>query len=98
MGFFDKIKNALGDKAADKIRGKQTSGSYSSGSGSSYTPQHDAAHEAQVEKMRKENELRALEMERQMQDSAAKIMSSQVELMDAATETLKEQSKQNKKK
>lgn len=103
MGFFDKVKNAvsnrIGNEVAKKIDPSGTSSGYSnySGPSSSYTPKTDIAHEEKVEAMRKENELRALETERKMQDAglsfAERMMNATAGTMEETDKILKEQNK-----
>ena len=91
MGFMNTFKNRLGntlgnkfaDKAADKICGSSTS-SCSTLTYSSSQPRHDAAHEAKVDQMRKNNELRALEMQDRMMSSAERLMESSAGAMEEA--------------
>lgn len=99
MGFLDKIKNAVANRAGNEVAKKidPSTTNYSSSSSSSYTPKTDVAHEEKVEAMRKENELRALETERKIQDAAARMMDASADSMEETNRALKEQNKKNKK-
>lgn len=101
MGFFDKIKNAVGNRAGDEIAKKidpnARNTGYTGSSSSSYEPIADPVHDAKVEAMRKENELRALEMERKMQDASLRMMNATADSMEQAGKTLEEQNRKNKK-
>jgi hypothetical protein len=114
MGLFDKFKNAIGNKIAgvkDKTENKIVGAvmgedvpvaSYSTpqSSGGSYTPQVDAEYEAKMEAMRKQKEMRAMELEMQMQERMMaqgglldQVVGAQAGVMNAATQALNEQNK-----
>jgi len=111
MGIFGNFKKTfgdrvsgrfgreLGDKTVDKVLGNKSSGS-SVSAGANYGTRgtaHDAEHEAQIEAMRKENELEALKMERAMQKSAMRFMDAAAGSMEETEKLVSEQNKKNKK-
>jgi hypothetical protein len=114
MGFFDKIKNAISRKKneiEDRVIGKIIPGRtcYTSPSGynsgttdySQPTEQYfDADHEAKMAEMRKQKEMREMELEMQMQERMMakggiidSIVGAQSGLMNAATKAMEDQNK-----
>jgi hypothetical protein len=114
MGLFDKLKKAVSSKLAhkkneleDTIVGKIVPGR------TSYTPPATeatslesseergmTAHEVEMQKLREANELRAAQLEGQMQERMLakgglidSLLNAQTEMMDAATEAMQDANK-----
>jgi|GEM_PF-6143952 len=99
MGFFDKVKNAVanraGDEAAKKIRGDQN---YNQGySQPSSSRPGDPAAEARRQAHEREMEEQAMQMEKQAMAMSSEMMKAQTELMKESTRTLKDYNDKNAK-
>ena len=105
MGFLNKIKNAVmdraGDEAAKKIRGNQTAisqTSYSPPTQAPPMPKYDPEFEARKAAHEREMEEQSMALQKQAMQYSSQMMQTQVKLMEESTKALENYNKENNKK